>query len=152
MLQVRSRQIKRSDGPALFSRVRLHLHDEASFLWYSPLRRSDTLPTEAQRLLAAIREVLQQGILAHGAASSGLRGGDFQNHFQVYKRTGSPCPRCGTPHSTHRGWTAQHALCLFANLKEDRMYDKFASVYDYFVDWRARLSYEMPFISSSLAS
>jgi len=31
------------------------------------------------------------------------------------------------------------------------MYDKFAAVYDYFVDWKARLSYEMPFILEQLA-
>ena len=25
------------------------------------------------------------------------RGGDFQNYFRVYQRTGEPCPECGTP-------------------------------------------------------
>jgi formamidopyrimidine-DNA glycosylase len=25
------------------------------------------------------------------------RGGEFQNHFRVYQRTGEPCPSCGTP-------------------------------------------------------
>jgi len=101
MLQVRSRQIK----PLLMDQRFLAglgniYTDEALFsAGIHPLRRSDTLTQpEAQRLLAAIREVLQQGILAHGASIDWVyRGGDFQNHFQVYKRTGSPCPRCGTP-------------------------------------------------------
>ena len=101
MLQVRSRQIK----PLLMDQHFLAglgniYTDEALFsAGIHPLRRSDTLTQpEAERLLAAIREVLQQGILAKGASIDWVyRGGDFQNHFQVYKRTGSPCPRCGTP-------------------------------------------------------
>jgi len=101
MLQVRSRQIK----PLLMDQRFLAglgniYTDEALFsAGIHPLRRSDTLTQpEAERLLAAIREVLQKGILAKGASIDWVyRGGDFQNHFQVYKRTGSPCPRCGTP-------------------------------------------------------
>ena len=101
MLQVRSRQIK----PLLMDQRFLAglgniYTDEALFsAGIHPLRRSDTLTQpEAEQLLAAIREVLQQGILAKGASIDWVyRGGDFQNHFQVYKRTGSPCPRCGTP-------------------------------------------------------
>ena len=101
MLQVRSRQIK----PLLMDQRFLAglgniYTDEALFsAGIHPLQRSDTLTQpEAERLLVAIREVLQQGILAKGASIDWVyRGGDFQNHFQVYKRTGSPCPRCGTP-------------------------------------------------------
>ena len=101
MLQVRSRQIK----PLLMDQRFLAglgniYTDEALFsAGIHPLQRSDTLTQpEAEQLLAAIREVLQQGILAKGASIDWVyRGGDFQNHFQVYKRTGSPCPRCGTP-------------------------------------------------------
>ena len=101
MLQVRSRQIK----PLLMDQRFLAglgniYTDEALFsAGIHPLRHSDTLTQpEAERLLAAIREVLQKGILAKGASIDWVyRGGDFQNHFQVYKRTGSPCPRCGTP-------------------------------------------------------
>ena len=101
LLQARSRQIK----PLLMDQRFLAglgniYADEALFsAGIHPLRRSDTLTQpETERLLAAIREVLQQGILAHGASIDWVyRGGDFQNHFQVYKRTGSPCPRCGTP-------------------------------------------------------
>ncbi len=101
MLQVHSRQIK----PLLMDQRFLAglgniYTDEALFsAGIHPLRRSDTLTQpEAEQLLAAIREVLQQGILAKGASIDWVyRGGDFQNHFQVYKRTSSPCPRCGTP-------------------------------------------------------
>jgi len=39
-----------------------------------------------------------------------------------------------------------------ANLKEvDQMYDKFASQYDYFVNWKSRLAFEMPFIQEQLS-
>lgn len=100
MLHSRSRQIK----PLLMDQRFLAglgniYTDEALFsAGIHPLRLSDTLTQpEAERLLVAIREVLQQGILAKGASINWVyRGGDFQNHFQVYKRTGSPCPRCGT--------------------------------------------------------
>ena len=101
MLQVRSRQIKPllMDQRFIAGLGNIYI-DEALFsAGIHPLRRSNTLTQpEAERLLAAIREVLQQGILSKGASIDWVyRGGDFQNHFQVYKRTGSPCPRCGTP-------------------------------------------------------
>jgi formamidopyrimidine-DNA glycosylase len=63
-----------------------------------PLTPSNTL-TEAQavRLLDSIRTVLQEGILRNGASIDWVyRGGDFQNYFRVYQRTGEPCPECGT--------------------------------------------------------
>jgi formamidopyrimidine-DNA glycosylase len=64
-----------------------------------PGRISDTLSTEqSDRLLGAIRTVLQRGILTHGASIDWVyRGGDFQNDFRVYRRTGLPCPVCQTP-------------------------------------------------------
>jgi len=63
-----------------------------------PLTPSNTL-TEAQaaKLLDGIRTVLQDGILRNGASIDWVyRGGDFQNYFRVYQRTGEPCPECGT--------------------------------------------------------
>ena len=49
-------------------------------------------------LLAAIRSVLEEGIRRNGASIDWVyRGGDFQNHFRAYQRTGQPCPACGTP-------------------------------------------------------
>ena len=53
---------------------------------------------QAARLLEAIREVLEEGIRRNGASIDWVyRGGDFQNYFRVYQRTGQPCPTCGTP-------------------------------------------------------
>lgn len=62
-----------------------------------PLRRADTLSREeVTRLHGAIRAVLQEGIRRNGASIDWVyRGGDFQNHFRVYQRTGEPCPVCG---------------------------------------------------------
>src|SRR5574340_107036 len=64
-----------------------------------PLRASDTVSrTQAQRLHAAIQEVLVEGIRRNGASIDWVyRGGDFQNHFRVYDREGEPGPVCGTP-------------------------------------------------------
>lgn len=64
-----------------------------------PLRSADSLsPAEAARLWAAIRAVLQEGIRRNGASIDWVyRGGDFQNYFQVYGRTGEPCKTCGQP-------------------------------------------------------
>jgi formamidopyrimidine-DNA glycosylase len=63
-----------------------------------PLAQSDSLSFgQAERLLESIRLVLQEGIARHGASIDWVyRGGDFQNYFRVYQRTGSPCPVCGT--------------------------------------------------------
>jgi formamidopyrimidine-DNA glycosylase len=63
-----------------------------------PLTQSDAVtPAQAQSLWQAIREVLEEGIRRNGASIDWVyRGGDFQNHFRVYQRTGEPCPVCGT--------------------------------------------------------
>lgn len=74
--------------------------DEALFLaGLHPLFPSNKLSIEqSTRLLASIREVLQEGILHNGASIDWVyRGGDFQNHFHTYQRTGEPCPVCGAP-------------------------------------------------------
>lgn len=62
-----------------------------------PLRRSNTISKEeSASLLDSIRSVLKEGILHNGASIDWVyRGGDFQNHFNVYGRTGEPCPDCG---------------------------------------------------------
>ncbi|NPA93784.1 MAG: bifunctional DNA-formamidopyrimidine glycosylase/DNA-(apurinic or apyrimidinic site) lyase [Chloroflexi bacterium] len=53
---------------------------------------------EAERLLAAIRAVLQEGLEANGASIDWMyRGGGFQNAFRAYHRAGEPCYTCGTP-------------------------------------------------------
>lgn len=74
--------------------------DEALFkARIHPLQSSETLDLQdAARLLDAIRFTLAQGIEANGASIDWVyRGGDFQNHFQVYQQTGNPCRCCGQP-------------------------------------------------------
>ncbi len=62
-----------------------------------PLRASNSLRRrQAEALWQAIRSVLEEGIHHNGASLDWVyRGGDFQNHFQVYDREGQPCPVCG---------------------------------------------------------
>jgi formamidopyrimidine-DNA glycosylase len=62
-----------------------------------PLRLSNQVNQEqAAALLAAIREVLAEGIKRNGASIDWVyRGGGFQNYFRAYQRTGEPCPVCG---------------------------------------------------------
>lgn len=53
-------------------------------------------PQQAERLWQAIRDVLEEGIRRNGASIDWVyRGGDFQNYFRVYRRTGQPCLECG---------------------------------------------------------
>jgi formamidopyrimidine-DNA glycosylase len=63
-----------------------------------PLRHSDSLqPAEVDRLWRGIRRALRDGLRHNGASIDWVyRGGEFQNHFRVYQRTGEPCPVCGT--------------------------------------------------------
>jgi formamidopyrimidine-DNA glycosylase len=64
-----------------------------------PLTPSNAItPEQAGCLLDSIRIVLRDGIARNGASIDWVyRGGDFQNYFRVYQRTGEPCPVCGTP-------------------------------------------------------
>lgn len=63
-----------------------------------PLRRSDSVgEAEAAALWQAIRAMLEDGIRRNGASIDWVyRGGEFQNHFRVYGRSGEPCPVCGS--------------------------------------------------------
>ncbi len=50
----------------------------------------------AERLLDSIRYVLNDGIMRNGASIDWVyRGGNYQNNFRVYGRTGKSCPVCG---------------------------------------------------------
>jgi formamidopyrimidine-DNA glycosylase len=74
--------------------------DESCFLaQINPCRQVNTLsPEELERLYHAIRRALNAGITHKGASfDSVYRGGEFQDHFQVYGRTDQPCLTCGTP-------------------------------------------------------
>jgi formamidopyrimidine-DNA glycosylase len=64
-----------------------------------PLIISNSLDTsQSKRLWSSIRQVLQEGIERQGASIDWVyRGGDFQNYFRVYQRTGEACLRCGSP-------------------------------------------------------
>jgi len=72
--------------------------DESCFAaGLDPRRTADTLSADdLGRLYHAIRQALTAGIVHKGASlDSVYRGGEFQNHFRVYGRTGQPCLRCG---------------------------------------------------------
>ena len=73
--------------------------DEALFqAGIHPQRRCKTISrAEARNLVTAIQSVLQEGIRTNGASIDWVyRGGNFQNHFRVYQKTGQPCSICGT--------------------------------------------------------
>lgn len=72
--------------------------DESCFIAkINPRRQADTLSApELEQLYHAIRQALKAGITHKGASLDEVyRGGEFQNHFQVYSRTGEPCFNCG---------------------------------------------------------
>ncbi len=72
--------------------------DESCFIArINPRRGADTLSAaELERLYHAIRQALAAGIVHKGASLDAVyRGGEYQNHFQVYSRTGKPCLNCG---------------------------------------------------------
>ncbi len=62
-----------------------------------PLEKASSLDAgRTEALLRAIRVVLEDGISRNGASIDWVyRGGDFQNYFRVYQRTGESCPDCG---------------------------------------------------------
>jgi formamidopyrimidine-DNA glycosylase len=63
-----------------------------------PLMISNMLSeSQSALLLKSIRAVLSEGIRRNGASIDWVyRGGDFQNHFNVYGRAGESCLVCGT--------------------------------------------------------
>ena len=72
--------------------------DEALHLaCVNPLEKASSLNAgRANALLVAIRAVLEEGIRRNGASIDWVyRGGDFQNYFRVYQRTGEICLKCG---------------------------------------------------------
>ena len=78
--------------------------DEALFTArIHPECTADTLTAEEiECLYSAIRQVLAQGIENGGTTFSDYRDaegreGRNQEHLRVFRRTGQPCPRCGTP-------------------------------------------------------
>jgi formamidopyrimidine-DNA glycosylase len=74
-------------------RARLH--------WARPA--AELSRADVGRLLAAVREVLGEALLAGGTSFDSLyvnvngESGYFGRSLAVYGREGEPCPRCGTP-------------------------------------------------------
>jgi formamidopyrimidine-DNA glycosylase len=101
MLHVRSRQLKPllMDQSFLAGLGNIYTDEALHKARLHPLLNSKVLtPEGAAGLLKSIRNVLSQGIRRSGASIDWVyRGGDFQNYFSVYQRTGKPCPVCGTP-------------------------------------------------------
>lgn len=100
MLQQHHRQIKPLIMDQRFLAGMGNIYtDEALFAaGIHPLTGSaQLLPAQAATLLEKIRDVLQEGIRRNGSSIDwAYRGGEFQNQFQVYQRTGESCPACGT--------------------------------------------------------
>ncbi len=60
---------------------------------YATLRQIDRAGREA--LLAAVREVLADGLTLERRRTGGLQEPRLGEHFEVHGRAGEPCPRCG---------------------------------------------------------
>ena len=78
--------------------------DEALFRAHiHPLRPGGSLNTaESEALVAAIKTVISQALAEMGTTLRDYRRpdgsvGEFQNSLLVFRRTGEPCPSCGTP-------------------------------------------------------
>jgi len=63
-----------------------------------PRCRSDALThDQVERLWYGIQRTLREGLRQNGASIDWVyRGGNFQNQFRVYQRTGEPCPICSS--------------------------------------------------------
>jgi len=85
-----------------------------------PLLTSDELTRrETGRLWQAIRAVLDEGIARQGASIDWVyRGGEFQNTFRVYSRTGEACQRCG--HVIQRILVGQRSTHFCPNCQPSR--------------------------------
>jgi formamidopyrimidine-DNA glycosylase len=100
-LQTRHRHIKPLllDQSFLAGLGNIYTDEALHMAGIHPLTESDKISIQkANKLFYAIRSVLEAGILHNGASIDWVyRGGDFQNYFRVYGRTGEPCPVCRTP-------------------------------------------------------
>jgi formamidopyrimidine-DNA glycosylase len=99
-LQKRKRQIKPLllDQTFLAGLGNIYTDEALHLAGIHPLRRSDTLDEdEVHALWKGIRSALENGIIHNGASIDWVyRGGEFQNHFRVYQRTGEACETCGS--------------------------------------------------------
>jgi formamidopyrimidine-DNA glycosylase len=99
-LQASRRQLKPLllDQSFLAGLGNIYADESLNLAQLHPLENSQHVSeTQAERLLDAIRRVLNEGILRNGASIDWVyRGGDFQNYFRAYDREGQPCLECGT--------------------------------------------------------
>jgi formamidopyrimidine-DNA glycosylase len=99
-LQTRQRQLKPLllDQSFLAGLGNIYADEALHIAGLHPLSLSNDISAEqCERLWQGIREVLEEGIRRNGASIDWVyRGGDFQNYFRVYQRTGKPCYNCGT--------------------------------------------------------
>lgn len=98
-LQVARRQIKPLllDQSFLAGLGNIYTDEALHLAKIHPLTPSNAIsPAQAENLWSGIRQILQEGIRRNGSSIDWVyRGGDFQNYFRVYQRTGQPCPECG---------------------------------------------------------
>lgn len=101
MLTSRKRQLKPLllDQKFIAGLGNIYIDEALHFARLHPLEISSEISTEkSAQLLKGIRKVLSESIKANGSSFDwAYRGGEFQNKFKVYQKTGEPCPRCGTP-------------------------------------------------------
>jgi formamidopyrimidine-DNA glycosylase len=101
ILQRRKRQIKPLllDQGFIAGLGNIYTDEALNLAKIHPLIRANEIQEEQARvLLDSIRKVLEEGIRRNGASIDWVyQGGDFQNYFRVYQRTGEPCLACGTP-------------------------------------------------------
>lgn len=101
MLTGRSRQLKPLllDQSFIAGLGNIYVDEALHFAKLHPLSSSDQLSKDQSRqLLKGIRKVLSDSIKANGSSIDwAYRGGNFQNKFKVYQKTGEPCLRCGAP-------------------------------------------------------
>jgi formamidopyrimidine-DNA glycosylase len=99
-LQARRRQLKPLllDQTFLAGLGNIYVDESLHRACLHPLTPSQSVtPAQAEALWQGIRETLHEGIRRNGASIDWVyRGGDFQNYFRAYQRTGQPCPQCGT--------------------------------------------------------
>jgi formamidopyrimidine-DNA glycosylase len=101
MLTNRNRQLKPLllDQSFIAGLGNIYVDEALHYARLHPLQLSNQLTKDqASQLLKGIRKVLRESIKANGSSIDwAYRGGEFQNKFKVYQKTGEPCPRCGTP-------------------------------------------------------
>ena len=100
MLNARKRQIKPLllDQSFIAGVGNIYADESLNLAKIHPLSQSNQLSEkQSNNLLDAIRKVLNNGIESYGASIDWVyRGGEYQNKFRVYDRSGKPCLECGT--------------------------------------------------------